>query len=283
MAKEYRIREFEYERQEWTALLSLQLETKEFPLLLYPALPEELNPVFQQALEAIEKKVPLHQIPQLQTVTAYYAQQKEIRQGFGRYLRASRKLKIEMANSTSLPRPTQIEELFNLLKTHPAVKPTSLTASDFVRDFEKYPYFAAIENWDSRFLRELETKNWTCPLWQKHFHHSLRARYTKLPPEDPVTCCHYPIFDNPPNFGFQNRAFLFTGKFEYGSRKKCQDTVKSKGAVSEANMTRKVDILVVANEATRSAPSRKIKALYELRAKGHPAILLNESQWIQSL
>lgn len=91
-------------------------------------------------------------------------------------------------------------------------------------------------------------------------------------------------YDQPPEVFFSGMRFLFTGKFAYGSRKKCASEVTArKGEVVE-NPSRWIDFLVVARGEENASPSSS-KSSYCLhsRAMGWPCLVISEELWANSL
>src|SRR5262245_45144590 len=253
MARQYILREPEYVRQAMAALIAMKLEVEDTNLVLYRPLPPELEPVFRYALERIEAGIPLAEIPELATVNAHLDSEEHTRRDFAQFKRTYRNLCLQLAEASTPPEPAQAQSLLSLLRSHPAVSPASTTARQLAHDFTRYPIFTLSEYLDARFLAELEDAGWTCPFWLVRFHHSLRIRHlepTTDPedewPEDEWTMPASQPFDQPPQILFRDRAFLFTGKFQFGLRSKCREAVVARGGRWEKSMTRFVDYLVVA-------------------------------------
>jgi NAD-dependent DNA ligase len=91
-------------------------------------------------------------------------------------------------------------------------------------------------------------------------------------------------YDQPPEVFFSGMRFLFTGKFAYGSRKKCASEVTARGGEVVENPSRWIDFLVVASGEENASPSSS-KASYCLhsRAIGWPCLVITEELWAESL
>ncbi len=97
-------------------------------------------------------------------------------------------------------------------------------------------------------------------------------------------------FDLPePEIEFCGRAFLFTGKFSFGTRKQCQSEVASRGgrAPSLKNVNSEIDYLVIGNKGNsmwkKGSYGIKIEeAVFLRRGSGRPAII-SEDHWTLSL
>ena len=93
-------------------------------------------------------------------------------------------------------------------------------------------------------------------------------------------------FDQPqPHVEFSGKGFMFTGKFSYGTRKKCQMAITERGgyAPSKNSVSRKIDYLVVGAEGSkdwkRGSYGNKIEgAILARRVHGTPAII-SEEHW----
>ena len=305
MARQYQLKEPEYVRQAMAALIAMKLEVEETNLVLYRPLPAELQPTFRRALERIEAGTPLAQIPELTKVRAHLDSEEHTRRDFGRFKRDYRALSLQLAEATAPPTPEQAQALFSLIAQHPAASPTSTTARQLAHDFARYPMFTASEYLDARYLAELQDSGWTCPFWLGRLYDSLRIRHLdpsesedtpaaqpqavlssrpfRMPWEEPVPPPEV-SFDRPPRLLFRDRAFLFTGKFEFGTRRKCREAVVACGACWEDNMTRAVDCLVVAGSgAAVTQFSGKVLGWADLRSKGWPCLLVSEEQWSEAL
>jgi NAD-dependent DNA ligase len=97
-------------------------------------------------------------------------------------------------------------------------------------------------------------------------------------------------FDQPqPVVEFPNRSFIFTGKFEFGSRKACQAAVIERGglALSQKSISNEINYLVVGNEGSKAwkrvSYGNKIEEAILLRREyGSPAII-SEEHWVSYL
>jgi len=90
-----------------------------------------------------------------------------------------------------------------------------------------------------------------------------------------------------PEVVFTDHTFLFTGKFEFGSRSECQKvTLEHHGKVAKS-ISAKVNYLVIGmlgNDQWKNGTfgSKIEKAIFIRREHGHPAII-SESHWTKSL
>ncbi|MBM3877517.1 MAG: hypothetical protein FJ386_12480 [Verrucomicrobia bacterium] len=102
--------------------------------------------------------------------------------------------------------------------------------------------------------------------------------------------CDQSPFDRPqPAVVFAGKSFVFTGKFAFGSRKKCLDAVLARGGVapSQKSVNQFIDYLVVGIEGSaawkRGAYGNKIEdGVLSRREHGTPAII-SEQQWAEAL
>lgn len=305
MTRQYKLKEPEYVRQAMAALIAMKLEVEDTNLVLYRPLPTELQPVFYRALERIENGVPLSEISELIKVRAHLDAEEHTRRDFVQLKRDYSALSLELAKSASPPTPEQAKDLFEILARHPAIRSGASTARQLVNEFARYPIFTASEYLDARYLTELQDAEWGCPFWLERFHNSLRVRYidpsesritpvdelqsalrassSPFPWEEPTSSPEI-AFDHPPHLLFHDRAFLFTGKFQFGPRRRCREAVIEHGGRWEENMTRGVDCLVVAGSGNSVTQfSGKVFQWVHLRNQGWPCLLVSEEQWKEAL
>lgn len=97
-------------------------------------------------------------------------------------------------------------------------------------------------------------------------------------------------FDDPaPEIDFEGTSFLFTGKFEYGTREACQAAVVERGgsSPSQQSVSRAIDYLVIGSGGSKSwkrgSYGNKIEAaIISRRSHGTPAIV-SEEHWVEQL
>ena len=95
-------------------------------------------------------------------------------------------------------------------------------------------------------------------------------------------------FDDPiPEVPITGKCFCFTGRFEFGSRNECQQTVVSRGGSFTDNVTGKTDVLVIGNDAnptwSQGSYGNKIEAAMVNRMDHGKPIIISEVYWIQIL
>lgn len=95
-----------------------------------------------------------------------------------------------------------------------------------------------------------------------------------------------PLCDPPPSLDFIGRRYTFTGTFQYGQRRRCEEAVLAKGADC-GSLTRQTDFLVIGNYATESwkhsSFGNKILKACEMRDSGVPIALVSEDHWVGAL
>jgi NAD-dependent DNA ligase len=95
-------------------------------------------------------------------------------------------------------------------------------------------------------------------------------------------------FDDPlPEVSIQGKSFCFTGAFDYGSRRGCQQAVVSRGGSFTEGVTSKTDVLVIGTDASPAWShgnfGNKIEAAMVCRMqRGKPAII-PEAYWRELL
>jgi NAD-dependent DNA ligase len=93
--------------------------------------------------------------------------------------------------------------------------------------------------------------------------------------------------DSPlPTLTFSGQTYCFTGTFNFGQRRHCEEAVTIRGA-SIGGLSRKTNVLVVGVYATdswkHSSFGNKILKACELRDDGHPIAIVSEEHWTKHL
>jgi NAD-dependent DNA ligase len=95
-----------------------------------------------------------------------------------------------------------------------------------------------------------------------------------------------PLCDPPPDLAFVGRTYCFTGTFNYGQRKHCEQAVADRGA-SCGGLSMRTDYLVVGVYATESwkhsSMGNKIIKAVEWRDEGVPISIVSEEHWARYL
>ena len=91
-----------------------------------------------------------------------------------------------------------------------------------------------------------------------------------------------PLCDPAPALVFSGRRYTFTGTFQYGQRRVCQESTSARGAEC-GSLTRQTDFLVIGIYATESwkhsSFGNKILKACEMRDSGIPISIVSESHW----
>lgn len=91
-----------------------------------------------------------------------------------------------------------------------------------------------------------------------------------------------PLCAPAPTLRFPDRAYCFTGTFNYGGRRQCEEAVVNRGGTC-GSLTRKTDVLVIGVYATESwkhsAFGRKIMKACDMRDSGVPIAIVSEQHW----
>lgn len=89
-----------------------------------------------------------------------------------------------------------------------------------------------------------------------------------------------------PQLTFQGQAYCFTGTFNFGQRKHCEEAVISRGALA-GELSKKTNVLVIGVYATdswkHSSFGNKILQACEMRDGGHPIVVVSEEHWVKHL
>jgi NAD-dependent DNA ligase len=95
-----------------------------------------------------------------------------------------------------------------------------------------------------------------------------------------------PLCNPAPTLTFANRAYCFTGTFNYGQRKHCEQAITARGR-SSGGLSQKTEFLVVGAYATESwkhsSFGNKILKASEWRDGGLPIAIVAESHWTKHL
>jgi hypothetical protein len=96
-----------------------------------------------------------------------------------------------------------------------------------------------------------------------------------------------PLDDPPPALTFANQEFVLTGKFAYGTRKKCEQAITQRGGLVHSDVRLRTNVLVIGtfgSEAWIQSPyGRKILAAMDARNAGRPIRIVAEEHWVYHL
>ncbi len=106
-------------------------------------------------------------------------------------------------------------------------------------------------------------------------------------PETINAATSLPLDTPAPDVIFCEKIFVFTGKFVFGTRKYCQQTVLSLGGLCADNISQKIDYLVIGMIGSRdwiqTSWGRKIENAVELRERGFPIRIISEEHWTSAV
>lgn len=95
-----------------------------------------------------------------------------------------------------------------------------------------------------------------------------------------------PLCDPAPVLRFDGRRYCFTGTFNYGGRRDCEDAIVARGG-SAGSLTQKTDVLVIGVYATESwkhsSFGTKIVKAVDWRESGFPIAIVSEDHWARHL
>jgi DNA polymerase-3 subunit epsilon len=96
-----------------------------------------------------------------------------------------------------------------------------------------------------------------------------------------------PFTQPPPRVVLQGRTFVFTGRFLFGARAKCEQAVADRGGVCKADVTRATDYLVVgalkSKDWLQRSHGRKIQKLIGNVRSGCHGAVISEEQWAEAV
>jgi NAD-dependent DNA ligase len=91
----------------------------------------------------------------------------------------------------------------------------------------------------------------------------------------------------PPALTFAGYEYVLTGRFAYGTRKKCEQAVVDRGGSVHSDVRARTNVLVIGtfgSEAwVRSSWGRKILAAMVARNAGRPIRIVAEEHWVAHL
>lgn len=106
-------------------------------------------------------------------------------------------------------------------------------------------------------------------------HHPMPAA-AKLPLDDPLPALRFP-----------GQQYVFTGTFLSGTRKWCEDQVKSRGGICKPRVIQTMNVLVIGELAShhwsQSTHGRKIEEVMRLKASGLPIAVVDEGHFVSFL
>lgn len=95
-----------------------------------------------------------------------------------------------------------------------------------------------------------------------------------------------PLCDPAPPLSFDGLRYTFTGTFNYGQRKHCEEAVTLRGAMA-GGLTQKTNVLVIGLYATESwkhsSFGNKILQATEWRSRALPIAIVSEEHWVRHL
>lgn len=92
-----------------------------------------------------------------------------------------------------------------------------------------------------------------------------------------------PLDKPAPDIVFENKLFCFTGKFFYGSRKKCEEDVMKRGGEIQSSPNKETTYIVIgllgSSDWKHSTHGTKIEYGIQLKEKGVPLSIISEEHW----
>jgi NAD-dependent DNA ligase len=93
--------------------------------------------------------------------------------------------------------------------------------------------------------------------------------------------------DHPvPEIIFPNKTFVFTGKFDFGTRQDCHALVEGKGGIAADNVTTSSDYLVLGGTPnpnwSHQSYGNKIEKAFYLKFSDQKIFILAEEDWVKS-
>lgn len=96
-----------------------------------------------------------------------------------------------------------------------------------------------------------------------------------------------PLCTPAPELHFEGHTYCFTGTFNFGQRKYCEQAVIDRGANTVKSPTKSTNVLVIGVYATdswkHSSFGNKIIKACEYRDQGYPLAIVSEEHWVTHL
>ena len=93
-----------------------------------------------------------------------------------------------------------------------------------------------------------------------------------------------PINNPMPQIIFEGTSFLFTGTCAFGTRKQCQEVIKTLGGINAKGVTKTLDYLILGTYVTDSwaheSFGRKIEKAMNYRDNSVPLVIITEEHWV---
>jgi len=206
-------------------------------------------------------------------------------QSFSRIQKRYRQTSSELVSQQRMPTRDEVINLLHVLETNPlASNGTSKEPAldRLITVLGKHPNLAHDEHIDCRYIRHLLATEFGDNFYLEKFWESLLIRHAKLEPRFRLYDGY--ALDFPQKLAFSGISFSFTGKFRFGTRRKCRDAVIAKGATWTDTPTGNTDFLVIAAEGENTSPDNtKFAACMALKSKGYPCFALAEEFWVAHL
>ena len=92
------------------------------------------------------------------------------------------------------------------------------------------------------------------------------------------------LYDKDPSIYFEDRVFCFTGEFEFGSKRLCQEAIENLGGIYSENMTQDVNYLVVGKEGSKDWKygnwgTKISKASDWIKSEDFDMTIISEDDW----
>jgi len=286
MAKVYTLKEPQYVRDDVAMNVALLRYIRFFSNGV------EINPLsaetaarYDAILEKIGIGVPLAEITELQQVLQEVEKAEERRRVFREFEKRYGQTSSELVSQQRIPTRDEVINLLHVLETNPLA--SNRTSKEPVLDrlitiLGKHPNLAHDEHIDCRYIRHLLATEFADNFYLEKFWESLLIRHTKLQPQFRLYDGY--ALDFPQKLMFSGSSFSFTGKFRFGTRRKCREAVMAKGATWTDTPTGSTDFLVIAANGENTSPdSTKVSACMALKSKGYPCFALAEEFWVAHL
>jgi len=164
-----------------------------------------------------------------------------------------------LVSQQRIPTRDEVINLLHVLETNPLASndiSNERPLNRLIGIFRKHPNLAHNEHIDCRYIWHLLETNFADNFYLEKFWESLLIRHGGLEPKFRLYRDY--ALDFPHKLAFSGSSFSFTGKFQFGTRRKCREAVMTKGGMWTDTPTGSTDFLVIAaNGETQRRTARR--------------------------
>lgn len=111
----------------------------------------------------------------------------------------------------------------------------------------------------------------------------LRSSVSGIPQPEPKSADAAGFDELPPATVLSGKSLCFTGEFAFGTREECQRATVEAGGKAAANVSKKLDFLVIGTMAGDAWFSGKVEKATACKLAGAPLRIISEASWVKAL